>query len=101
MDTLNAHFDFHVGKQYHGDIPVDLYFALEHLHYMDGWWKPFDTWAPTGNKKVRQEMRELVKLGYAKRTGMFNEVTGLIAGSGYFITKAGQEKFEQLKKEWK
>ncbi len=40
-------------------------------------------------RETRVAIRALVRMGYAERSSVFDDMTGLIAGSGYAITRNG------------
>ncbi len=46
-------------------------------------------------RKTRVALRALVRMGYAKLSTVFDDMTGLVAGSGYAITRSGVAALEE------
>lgn len=46
-------------------------------------------------RETRVAVRALARMGYARLDRVFDEATGLVAGSGYAITRAGRRALEE------
>ena len=84
-------------KEWTHDLSYNHYLILDLIHSMEGYWFQYESWAPTGDKQIRKDIKALVKMGYLKRDAIFNEATGLISGSGHFLTFAGMEKYVEIR----